>query len=46
MYYDFHSRKVKIAYNGTPEGTRSIGRLRLKWMDNVRMGLEKFRIRN
>ena len=31
-----NSRNVKIAYEGTPEGTRSKYRQRLRWMDCIK----------
>jgi len=43
-------RVVKRLYQNTPEGSRSVGRLRLRWMDDVRedqrrLGVTKWRIR-
>ena len=43
-------RVVKRLYQNTPEGSRSVGRPRLRWMNNVRedlrrMGVTNWRIR-
>ena len=43
-------RAVKRLYQNTPEGSRSVGRPRLRWMDDVRedlrrMGVTNWRIR-
>ena len=41
-------RVVKRLYQNTPEGGRSVGRPRLRWMDDVRedlMGVTNWRIR-
>jgi len=43
-------RVVKRLYQNTPEGSRSVGRPRLRWMDDVRedlrrMGVTNWRIR-
>jgi len=43
-------RVVKRLYQNTPEGSRSVGRSRLRWMDDVRedlrrMGVTNWRIR-
>ena len=43
-------RVVKRLYQNTPKGSRSVGRPRLRWMDDVRedlrrMGVTKWRIR-
>ena len=41
-------RVVKRLYQNTPEGSRSVGRPRLRWMDDVRedlrMGVTNWRI--
>jgi hypothetical protein len=43
-------RVVKMLYQNTPEGSRNVGRPRLRWMDDVRedlrrMGVVNWRIR-
>jgi len=39
-------RVVKRLYQNTPEGSRSVGRPRLRWMDNVREDLRKMGVTN
>jgi len=34
-------RVVKRLYQNTPEGSRSVGRPRLRWMDDVKGGAEE-----
>ena len=39
-------RVVKGLYQNTPEGSRSVGRPRLKWMDDVRVDLRRICVTN
>ena len=39
-------RVVKRLYQNTPEGSRSVGRRRLRWMDHVREDLRRMGVTN
>jgi len=39
-------RVTKRLYQNTPEGSRSGGRPRLRWMDDVREGLRRMGVTN
>ena len=41
-----NNRRVKIIHNGMPEGTRTRGRPRQRWMDNVMTDVREFGILN
>ncbi|PSN44642.1 hypothetical protein C0J52_07736 [Blattella germanica] len=41
-----NNRSVKIIHNGMPEGTRTRGRPRQRWMDNVMTDVKEFGILN
>lgn len=41
-----NNRRVKMIHNGMPEGTRTRGRPRQRWMDNVMTDVREFGILN